>query len=193
MGPWWTPERAPPGAAGSGPTTPCPPRPAARWWPSLAPEGIVAEALDVYGQVVARAQAPVTRHPGPGRSPSAATLPPRWPARSRSPSSAPPIPWTGRAAGSSTSGRAVPARRARRARPAGRPGRRSRHGRQRCQLGGPRRAPPGFRRADFVYLFLGEGLGCAVLTDGEVRRGHAGWPARSPTWSRSAPAGRRCG
>ena len=27
---------------------------------------------------------------------------------------------------------------------------------------------------DFVYLFLGEGLGCAVLTDGEVRRGHAG-------------------
>jgi predicted NBD/HSP70 family sugar kinase len=27
---------------------------------------------------------------------------------------------------------------------------------------------------DFVYLFLGEGLGCAVLTDGEVRRGHGG-------------------
>jgi predicted NBD/HSP70 family sugar kinase len=27
---------------------------------------------------------------------------------------------------------------------------------------------------DFVYLFLGEGLGCAVLADGEVRRGHAG-------------------
>src|SRR5437868_291770 len=27
---------------------------------------------------------------------------------------------------------------------------------------------------DFVYLFLGEGLGCAVLTDGDVRRGHAG-------------------
>ncbi len=27
---------------------------------------------------------------------------------------------------------------------------------------------------DFVYLFLGEGLGCAVVTDGEVRRGHAG-------------------
>ena len=31
---------------------------------------------------------------------------------------------------------------------------------------------PGLR--DFVYLFLGEGLGCAVLADGEVRRGHAG-------------------
>jgi predicted NBD/HSP70 family sugar kinase len=28
--------------------------------------------------------------------------------------------------------------------------------------------------SDFVYLFLGEGLGCAVLSDGEVRRGHAG-------------------
>jgi predicted NBD/HSP70 family sugar kinase len=27
---------------------------------------------------------------------------------------------------------------------------------------------------DFVYLHLGEGLGCAVVTDGEVRRGHAG-------------------
>ena len=27
---------------------------------------------------------------------------------------------------------------------------------------------------DFVYLYLGEGLGCAVVSDGEVRRGHAG-------------------
>jgi predicted NBD/HSP70 family sugar kinase len=27
---------------------------------------------------------------------------------------------------------------------------------------------------DFVYLFLGEGLGCAVVSDGEVRRGHTG-------------------
>ena len=27
---------------------------------------------------------------------------------------------------------------------------------------------------DFVYVFLGEGLGCAVLTDGQVRRGHTG-------------------
>jgi predicted NBD/HSP70 family sugar kinase len=27
---------------------------------------------------------------------------------------------------------------------------------------------------DFAYLYLGEGLGCAVVTDGEVRRGHAG-------------------
>ncbi len=28
--------------------------------------------------------------------------------------------------------------------------------------------------ADFVYLHLGEGLGCAVVSDGEVRRGHGG-------------------
>jgi predicted NBD/HSP70 family sugar kinase len=28
--------------------------------------------------------------------------------------------------------------------------------------------------ADFAYLYLGEGLGCAVVSDGEVRRGHAG-------------------
>src|SRR4051794_29375554 len=34
---------------------------------SLAPEGIVAEAVDVYGQVVARSQAPVTRSPGAGQ------------------------------------------------------------------------------------------------------------------------------
>jgi predicted NBD/HSP70 family sugar kinase len=27
---------------------------------------------------------------------------------------------------------------------------------------------------DFAYVFLGEGLGCAVVSDGEVRRGHLG-------------------
>jgi predicted NBD/HSP70 family sugar kinase len=29
-------------------------------------------------------------------------------------------------------------------------------------------------RDDFAYLYLGEGLGCAVVSDGEVRRGHHG-------------------
>ena len=29
-------------------------------------------------------------------------------------------------------------------------------------------------RPDFAYLYLGEGLGCAVVSDGEVLRGHAG-------------------
>src|SRR3954465_10220649 len=33
---------------------------------ALAPEGIVAEAVDVYGQVIARSQAQVTRSPGAG-------------------------------------------------------------------------------------------------------------------------------
>ena len=28
--------------------------------------------------------------------------------------------------------------------------------------------------ADFAYLYLGEGLGCALVSDGEVRRGHHG-------------------
>ena len=27
---------------------------------------------------------------------------------------------------------------------------------------------------DFAYLFLGEGLGCAIISDGEIRRGHGG-------------------
>jgi predicted NBD/HSP70 family sugar kinase len=30
------------------------------------------------------------------------------------------------------------------------------------------------RTDDFAYLHLGEGLGCAIVSDGEVRRGHAG-------------------
>jgi predicted NBD/HSP70 family sugar kinase len=34
---------------------------------------------------------------------------------------------------------------------------------------------------DFAYLYLGEGLGCAVVADGEVRRGHGGLAGRSPT------------
>jgi predicted NBD/HSP70 family sugar kinase len=34
-------------------------------------------------------------------------------------------------------------------------------------------ADPG-ELADFAYLHLGEGLGCAVVADGEVRRGHGG-------------------
>ncbi|MEV4347150.1 ROK family protein [Actinoplanes sp. NPDC049596] len=30
------------------------------------------------------------------------------------------------------------------------------------------------RAGDFAYLYLGEGLGCAIVSDGEVRRGHSG-------------------
>ena len=43
------------------------------------------------------------------------------------------------------------------------------------------RAEHGREPRDFVYLYLGEGLGAAVVSDGEVRRGHAGSPARSRT------------
>jgi predicted NBD/HSP70 family sugar kinase len=32
----------------------------------------------------------------------------------------------------------------------------------------------GMAADDFAYLFLGEGLGCAIVSDGEVRAGHAG-------------------
>ncbi|MEU4195473.1 ROK family transcriptional regulator [Kribbella sp. NPDC026611] len=35
-------------------------------------------------------------------------------------------------------------------------------------------AAGGDHPADFVYLYLGEGLGAAVVADGEVRRGHTG-------------------
>jgi len=145
----------------------------------LSPEGIVAEALDVYGQVAARSQAPVTRSPGAGQV--ARTL--RQVAgevadglfRLAVVSAADPV--------DRDSGRLVElpdspfllgeldtpavlaelvegpvsvdndvnwAARAERS-----------HG-----------GAAGFR--DFVYVFLGEGLGSAVLTDGEVRRGHAG-------------------
>jgi predicted NBD/HSP70 family sugar kinase len=149
---------------------------------SLAPEGIVAEAIDVYGQVVARSQAPVTRSPGAGAV--ARTLKAvagdvaghsAGPCRLAVVSAADPV--------DRQSGRLVelpdapfllgaldaPAVLAE-------------------LVDGPvtvdndvnwaARAEHSHGRAagirDFVYLFLGEGLGCAVLTDGEVRRGHAG-------------------
>jgi predicted NBD/HSP70 family sugar kinase len=35
-------------------------------------------------------------------------------------------------------------------------------------------AGDGSRYRDFVYLYLDEGLGCAVVCDGDVRRGHSG-------------------
>ena len=143
---------------------------------SLAPEGIVAEAIDVYGQVVARSEAPVTRSPGAGQV--ARTLK--------------------RLAGEVGDGRfrlAVVSA----ADPVDREtGRLVELPDAPFLLGaldapavlaelvdGPvtvdndvnwaARAEHGHGRVrDFVYLFLGEGLGCAVVSDGEVRRGHAG-------------------
>ena len=157
----------------------CPPPPGRALVASLAPEGIVAEAVDVYGagrRALAGPGDPFARGRA-GRADAATASPARSPSgpfRLAVVSAADPVDRETRAARRAAR-RAVPARRARRARRAGRAGRRPRHRRQRRQLGGPRRAQP--RRAtvrDFVYLFLGEGLGCAVVTDGEVRRGHAG-------------------
>jgi predicted NBD/HSP70 family sugar kinase len=149
---------------------------------SLAPEGIVAEAVDVYGQVVARSRAPVSRAPGAGqvarileRVAGEVAGHTTGPCRLAVVSAADPV--------DRESGRLVelpdapfllgaldvPAALAE-------------------LVDGPvtvdndvnwaARAEHSHGRAagtrDFVYLFLGEGLGCAVLSDGEVRRGHAG-------------------
>ena len=145
---------------------------------SLAPEGIVAEAIDVYGQVVAQSRAPVTRAPGAGqvaRTLRAVAGEVGGSFRLAVVSAADPV--------DRESGRLVelpdapfllgaldaPAVLAE-------------------LVDGPvtvdndvnwaARAEHSHGRAagvrDVVYLFLGEGLGCAVLTDGEVRRGHAG-------------------
>jgi predicted NBD/HSP70 family sugar kinase len=142
---------------------------------SLAPEGIVAEAVDVYGQVVSRSWALVSRAPGAGEVARTLSDVVREVART-SPfrlavvSAADPV--------DRASGRLVelpdapfllgaldaPAVLA-------------------PYVDGPvtvdndvnwaARAETGHGR-DFVYLFLGEGLGCAVVADGEVRGGHAG-------------------
>ena len=37
-----------------------------------------------------------------------------------------------------------------------------------------RAADPSASMDNFVYIYLGEGLGAAVVSDGEIRRGHAG-------------------
>jgi len=43
---------------------------------------------------------------------------------------------------------------------------------------------------DFVYLYLGEGLGCAVVSDGEVRRGHGGIAGEIAHLVTAGPGGR---
>jgi predicted NBD/HSP70 family sugar kinase len=149
---------------------------------SLAPEGIVAEAIDIYGQVVARSRTPVTRSPGAGQV--AQTLKAvagevvshlAEPFRLAVVSAADPV--------DRASGRLVELPDA--------PfllGALDAHAALAELVDGPvtvdndvnwaARAEFSHGRAagvrDFVYLFLGEGLGCGVLTDGEVRRGHAG-------------------
>ncbi|GLY02383.1 ROK family transcriptional regulator [Actinoplanes sp. NBRC 101535] len=49
-------------------------------------------------------------------------------------------------------------------------------------------AEPALR--DFAYLYLGEGLGCAIVNDGEVRRGHAGLTGEIAHLLTTGPDGR---
>jgi len=43
---------------------------------------------------------------------------------------------------------------------------------------------------DFAYVFLGEGLGCAVISDGQVRRGHNGLAGEVGHLLTASPQGR---
>ena len=140
---------------------------------SIAPEGIVAEAVDVYGDVVARAAGAPRRRPAQVARRAARASPAGRRRPSGSPSSAPPTRWTARPGGWSS----CPTRRswsASSTRPPCSPtSSTARSSSTTTSTGRP--APSSARGADdFAYLFLGEGLGCAVVSDGEVRRGHAG-------------------
>ena len=46
------------------------------------------------------------------------------------------------------------------------------------------------RGSDFVYVYLGEGVGCAVVSDGEVLRGHAGLAGEIAHVVTAGPGGR---
>ena len=141
---------------------------------SIAPAGIVAEAVDVYGEVIARSDAHVSRAPGPDAV--ARTL-----ARVAGEVAAPPVRVAAVSAADPVdreSGRLVelpdspflvgaldpPAVLADLV-----------EGRVTVDndVNWAARAEHG-RAADFVYVYLGEGVGAAVVSDGEVRRGHAG-------------------
>jgi predicted NBD/HSP70 family sugar kinase len=140
---------------------------------SIAPEGIVAEAIDVYGDVAARAQAEVSRAPGAEHVGRALKRVAGEVAAGRVRlaviSAADPVDReTGRLVELPDAPFLVGALDA----PAVLAG----------LVDGPvtvdndvnwaARAEHG--RRDFVYVFLGEGVGAAVVSDGEVRRGHAG-------------------
>ncbi|MDA0166497.1 ROK family transcriptional regulator [Solirubrobacter ginsenosidimutans] len=140
----------------------------------IAPEGIVAEAVDVYGEVVARAQAAVDRSPASGevaRALQRVAGGVGGPLRLAVVSAADPVDRrTGRLVALPDAPFLLgeldpPALLA-------------------DVVEGPvtvdndvnwaARAEHGRVARDFVYVYLGEGVGCAVVSDGEVRRGHAG-------------------
>jgi predicted NBD/HSP70 family sugar kinase len=144
----------------------------------IAPEGIVAEAVDVYGRVVGRSRAEVSRAPGARSVARALTRVAgevagrcAGPARVAVVSAADPVDrQTGRLVELPDAPFLVgaldpPAVLAR-------------------LVDGPvvvdndvnwaARAELDRDERDFVYVYLGEGVGAAVVSDGEVRRGHAG-------------------
>ena len=53
-----------------------------------------------------------------------------------------------------------------------------------------RAADPATPMDNFVYIYLGEGLGAAVVSDGEVRRGHAGMSGEIAHLITTGPRGR---
>jgi len=142
---------------------------------SIAPEGIVAEAIDVYGDVAARAEAEVSRSPGAPQVArtleGVATQVTDGPARLAVVSAADPVDReTGRLVELPDAPFLVgaldpPAVLA-------------------SVVTGPvtvdndvnwaARAELAREPRDFVYVYLGEGLGAAIVSDGEVRRGHGG-------------------
>src|SRR4051794_3317875 len=152
---------------------------------SIAPEGITAEAVDIYGDVVARAQAPALRSPEvAGTLDAIAREIAARPFRLAVVSAADPV--------DRATGRLVelpdapfllgaldpPAVLA-------------------DLVDGPVSvdndvnwaARAEHRTHDFVYLYLGEGVGAAVVSDGEVRRGHAGMAGEIPPVTPVGPSG----
>ena len=183
---WWRiPASGPPAAAvaaGSARTTPWPGSVGVALAVSLAPEGIVAECVDAHGDTVARAQEKISRPARPAqvaaalravvekaRRDTGLTL------RLAVVSAADPVDRsTGRLVHLPDApfllGELDPARILA------------------PHVDGPvtvdndvnwaAQAERDHARAaaldDFTYLFLGEGLGCGIISDGRVRRGHAG-------------------
>jgi predicted NBD/HSP70 family sugar kinase len=143
----------------------------------IAPEGVVAEAVDVYGNIVARSRAEVTSSPGAGQVARilervAGEVAGRCagPVRLAVVSAADPVDReTGRLVELPDAPFLVgaldpPAVLAELVQgPVGVDN--DVNWMARAERGGG---------PDFVYVYLGEGVGCAVVSDGEVLRGHAG-------------------
>jgi predicted NBD/HSP70 family sugar kinase len=142
---------------------------------SIAPEGVVAEAVDVYGEIAAESRAAVPRAPGAGQVARTLRRVARevagrctGPLRVAVVSAADPVDReTGRLVELPDAPFLVGALDP----PAVLAG----------LVEGPVTVDNDVNwmaraehRDDFVYVYLGEGVGCAVVSDGEVLRGHAG-------------------